>query len=69
MSGLTGTDNINMFRIKTLRSALKLECLGMTKRGRSAYKIIKQEFGFVGNKQEVLRQLEMWIKMKEVHHA
>ena len=64
MSVLTDPDKINMFRIKTLRSGLKLECLGMKRRGRSVYAIIKNEFGFRGTKQQVLQQLEAWIKMK-----
>ena len=46
------------FRMKTLRGALKLEILGMKKNGRSVYSIVKEEFGFKGNKQKVLEQLE-----------
>ena len=52
------TEEIQSFRMKTLRSALKLEILGMKRRGRSVYSIIKEEFGFKGNKQKVLQQLE-----------
>ena len=69
MSVLTDPDKINLFRIKTLRSALKLETLGMARRGRSAYAIIKSEFGFRGTKQGVLQQVEAWIKMKEASDA
>jgi anion-transporting ArsA/GET3 family ATPase len=50
-------DAINTFRLLALRGALKLEILGMTKRGQSAYSIIKQEFGFKGSKEKVLQQL------------
>ena len=46
------------FRMKTLRGALKLEILGMKRRGRTVYSIVKEEFGFKGNKQKVLEQLE-----------
>ena len=49
-------------RILTLRSALKLECLGMKRRGQSAYSIVKSEFGFKGNKKSVLAQLEQIIE-------
>ena len=49
---------IALFRIKSLRGALKLEILGMKRRGRSAYSIVKEEFGLKGNKQKVLEQLE-----------
>ena len=46
------------FRLRSLRGALKLEIAGMKRRGRSVYSIIKEEFGFKGNKRRVLKQLE-----------
>ena len=49
---------IAAFRMRSLRGALKLEILGMKRRGRSVYSIVKEEFGFKGNKQKVLEQLE-----------
>lgn len=55
-------EQIDMFRFLSLRSALKLECLGMTRRGQSAYSIIKGEYGFKGNKKSVLEQMEQIIK-------
>jgi len=55
-------EQIDMFRFLSLRSALKLECLGMTRRGQSAYSIIKAEYGFKGNKKSVLEQMEQIIK-------
>ena len=58
-------DNINFFRLLSLRSALKLEIVGMKKRGRSAYSIIKEEFGFKGSKQSVLADLEELIAQKK----
>ena len=58
-------DNINLFRLLSLRSALKLEIVGMKKRGRSAYSIIKEEFGFKGSKQSVLADLEELIAQKK----
>ena len=51
-------EEIEFFRLRALRSALKLEILGMKRRGRSVYSIIKEEFGFKGSKQKVLQQLE-----------
>jgi len=56
MSTLTGSE-IDVFRILALHKALKLELLGMTRRGRSAYSIVKTEFGLKGNKQKVYDQL------------
>ena len=44
-------------RIAVLVGALKLEVAGMKRRGRSAYAIVKDEFGLRGNKRRVLEQL------------
>jgi hypothetical protein len=49
---------IDSFRMRALKSALKMEIFGMKRRGQSAYSIIKQEFGLKGNKQKVLEQFE-----------
>lgn len=38
-------NQIEYFRLKTLRSAVKLETLGMKRRGTSAMKIVKTELG------------------------
>ena len=57
-------------RILILRSALELEILGMKRRGRSADSIIKEEFGFKGNKQKVFDQIDKLIKkIKEKNHG
>ncbi len=53
---------IDGFRVRALRSALKLEILGMSRRGVSAYRMVKDEFGFKGSKQKVLDQLLAYIK-------
>jgi len=62
MTVLDTPEQIDMFRFLSLKSALKLECLGMTRRGQSAYSIIKAEYGFKGNKNSVLEQMEQIIK-------
>ena len=49
-------DNIDMARLLTLKSALKLEISGLKRRGQSAYSIIKSEFNLKGNKQKVYDQ-------------
>jgi len=40
----------------SLRAALKLEVLGMKRKGHSANHIVKTQFGFKGNKKQVLEQ-------------
>ena len=62
--------DVEFYRLLTLRSALELEILGMGRRGRSVYSIIKEEFGFKGNKQKVYDQIDELIKkMKEKNHG
>ena len=58
-------DNINFFRLLSLRGALKLEIIGMKRSGRSVYSIIKEEFGFKGSKRSVLADLEELIAQKK----
>ena len=54
---LTG-EAITNYRAKVLLSALKLECLGMKRRGPSVYSIVKAEYNLKGSKQSVYNQLE-----------
>ena len=61
MQVLDTPEAINLFRMRALRGALKMEIFGMKRRGQSAYSIIKQEFGLKGNKQSVLEQFEKLI--------
>jgi hypothetical protein len=57
------TENqVQFFRLLSLRSALKLEILGMKRRGQSAYSILKKELGLKGNKEKVLEQVQEIIK-------
>ena len=53
-------NNIKIAQILTWRSALKLECMGMTRHGRSVYSIVKEQFAFKGNKTSVYKQLDDW---------
>ena len=53
---LTGTQ-ITDYRAKMLLSALKLECLGMKRRGSSVYSVVKAEYNLKGSKQSVYNQL------------
>lgn len=57
MTMITGKENIAKVRVLALKGALNMELRGLKRRGQSAYSIIKQEFGFKGNKQRVYDQL------------
>lgn len=52
---------IGLYRLLTLLAALKLEVKGMKRRGKTANQIIKDEFGFKGNRQRVLDQFEAYV--------
>lgn len=46
---ITGKD-IPLFRLHALRAALKMQIVGLRRRGRQASTIIKEEFGIPKNK-------------------
>ena len=60
MTAITG-DNIDLFSMSVLEKALKMELLGMKGRGRSAYSVIKSEFGLKGNRQSVYDQFKAMV--------
>jgi len=62
MTMITGKQNIANARVMILRSCLYMETRGMKRRGRSCYAIVKDEFGFKGNKGRVLAQLDSHIE-------
>jgi len=52
-------EQISVFRLLTLKSALKLEIRGIrVRRGFSAYSAVKRQFGIKGDRASVLKQLE-----------
>jgi hypothetical protein len=54
---IIGEENIALFRMLTLKQALKLELIGLKmSRGTSAYAIIKRDFNLKGSKQKVYDQ-------------
>jgi hypothetical protein len=55
---ITGKENIELFRLMTLRQGLKLELMGMkVSRGVSILKILKG-MGYKGTRQQILTQLD-----------
>ena len=68
---IRGKDNIAKVRLITLKHALDLEIkTGMKiSRGRSAYSIIKSEFGLKGNKQKVLSQFTELHNLNNVYRG
>jgi hypothetical protein len=59
-------EGIDAYRMLALRSGLKLEVLGMRKRGQSCLSIIKSEYGLKGSKQRVLEQFEDLLRQQGV---
>jgi len=67
---VTGAAAIDFYRTMVLRSALGLELKGIRAiRGRSAYALVKREFGFKGNKQRVYDQLDALIATMKANAA
>ena len=58
MIAYDNVQEMEAFRMRTLRGALKLEILGLKRNGRSVYSIVKEEFGFKGNREKVWEQLQ-----------
>ena len=55
-------EDIAFFRLVARRGALRLEILGMHRRGQSAYSICKQVYGLKGSRQRVLDQIEALVE-------
>ena len=67
MMEFTATESIAAFRLLSLRSALKLEILGMTRKGSSACSIIKKEIDLKsGSRKVVLEKFETYLREKGV---
>lgn len=59
---ITGTRNIALYHLLSMKYALKLECAGLRHSGGSVYAHVKRKFGFKGNKARVLEQLTAHIE-------
>jgi len=59
-------EKIQAYRLLTLKGMLKLETLGMTRNGKSAYSTIKQEFNLKGSKQAVFKAYVEILKSKGI---
>lgn len=49
--------HVQIYRLLVFRKRLELEIAGMKPSGRSASAILKEEFGWKGNRQNILGQL------------
>lgn len=54
---LTG-ESITNYRALVLLHALRLECLGMKRKGPSVYSVVKAEYNLKGSKESVYNQLK-----------
>ena len=73
MTVITGED-ILIFRMLTMRTGLKVEDkfngeMRLTGKGRTCYSMVKREYGFKGNRNKVLYQLESYIRIQYPNHA
>lgn len=58
-------DGIAFFQMCARRGALKLEINGLGRRGRSAYSICKEVYGLKGNRESVLKQMDLLIEQAQ----
>lgn len=62
MTVIDTPEGINYVQLVARKGALRLEMLGMRRRGRSAYSIIKSEYGLKGSRESVLAQMDTLIE-------
>ena len=60
MTTLTTPQQIDDARRLTLRQMLRLEIKGIKRSGRSAYSILKSDYGYKGSREKVLSELDAW---------
>ena len=60
---LTTPEQISAYHLATRRTALKLEMLGMKRRGRTALSILRG-MGYSGNREKVLAQVTADVETK-----
>lgn len=67
---ITGQRDIDLLRIHTMIVGLKLEIKGFgVNRGRTCYSLIKDEYGFKGNRKKVLMQAMRLREQMEARRA
>jgi uncharacterized protein (DUF2141 family) len=53
---------VTMFSLVSMKGRLKLEMAGLKGRGQTTYSIIKERFGFKGDRQKVYQQFCQYIE-------
>jgi hypothetical protein len=70
MTIITGEENTRIVQMMAARGAIKLEALGMKRRGKSATSLWKKHLGVTGNRDAVLKELDARIEAaKEARNA
>jgi hypothetical protein len=60
-------ESINAFRLLALKGALRLETIGLKRRGMPASEIVRQEIGSkIRNKVALLAEYEKWLRAKGI---
>lgn len=68
MTALVQPDQIQAFRLLSLRQMLILETKGLRRRGRSALQIVKSEFNLTGDRKKVLGDFEKILEDMGIKH-
>jgi len=61
---LEGPEQTRGAQLIAQRAALRLELIGLRRRGRSMFSIIKEAHGFKGSKQKVYEQFNAFVREK-----
>ena len=59
-------DSIHAYRMLAMRSALRLEAIGLKRRGPSVLSMVKREFGFKGNAKSVSDQFADYLRERKI---
>jgi hypothetical protein len=65
MTAITQPNQIALFQLLAQKSAFRLELAGMKGRGRSMHIMIKEKYGFKGNRQAVYTQFCEYVEKKK----
>jgi hypothetical protein len=68
VTALIQPEQIQAFRLLSLRQMLILETKGMRRRGRSALQIVKGEFNLTGDRKKVLGDFEKILEDMGIKH-
>jgi hypothetical protein len=59
---VAGPQDIEFWQLCALRSACKLEAIGMKRKGKTACQIAREKYGLKGTKKEIAQQMQVLVE-------